>query len=183
MKQLVGWKPALAVGFALAVLAGTSSSEPVAFDKVPEAVANTFRSAFPNGTIAKLDVEEENGVMVYDFEFTAGDREKECDIAGDGTMIESTLVVAAKDIPAPALKTIKKVAGKATLGRLEWLETFYELEAGKLMKLEKSEIHYAAEMHRGGQMAEVFVDPAGKITEKPKWAPETPAKAPTSGSH
>ena len=165
----------------LALVAGTGRSEPLAPEKLPEPVANTFKTLFPNGTIAKLDVEEENGVMVYDFEFTAGTREKEADIAGDGTMIESTLVVAPGDIPAPAMKTIKKTANGAKLGRLEWLETFYELKDGKLVKLPKPEIHYAAEMSRKDQKAEVFVDPAGNVTEAPEWVSTKPAKTTSGG--
>ena len=169
MKRGVGLAPLLAVCIGLAFIAGTGGSTPVAPDKLPEPVAKTFKTMFPNGTIDKLDVEEEDGVMVYDFEFRAGEREKETDIAGDGTMIESTLVVVAADIPEPAMKGIKKAAKDAKLGRLEWLETFYELKDGKVIKLPKSEIHYAAELHRGDQTAEVFVNPAGKVTEAPKW--------------
>jgi len=158
----------LAVGIALA-FAGTVGSAPVPPVQMPEPVAHTFKTVFPNGTIDKLDAEEEEGVMVYDFEFHAGDREKEADIAFDGTMMESTLVIAAKDIPAPAMKTIKKVANGAKLGRMEWLETFYKTEKAKLVKLPKSEIHYACEMWRGNKMGEVFVTPAGKVTEAPEW--------------
>jgi hypothetical protein len=175
MKSRTGALAIACIGLAFA--AGMSRSNPVPQDKLPEPVANTFKTLFPNGTIDKLDAEEEDGVMVYDFEFRAGEREKEADIAADGTMMESTLVIVAKDIPAPAMKTIQKVAGKAKLGRMEWLETFYKTKDGKLVKLPKSEIHYACEMHRGDQMAEVFVTPEGKVTEKPEWPP-----APATGT-
>jgi len=183
MKRRLGVVSFLIALLALAFVAGTGGSTPVSPDKMPEAVANTFKTMFPNGTIDKLDVETEEGVEVYDFEFRAGDREKEADIAGDGTMMESTLVIVAKDIPPAAMKTIKKVAGKATLGRLEWLNTFYMPEAGKLVKLAKPEIHYAAELHKGGKTAEVFVTPAGKVTEQPDWnpKPEAPSTGGTTG--
>jgi hypothetical protein len=172
----------LVVGIGLAFVAGTVGSTPVPPDQMPEPVAHTFKTLFPNGTIQKLDSEMEEGVMVYDFEFKTGDREKEADIAGDGTMMESTLVVTAKDIPAPAMKTIKKVAGKAKLGRMEWLETFYKPEGGKLVKLAKSEIHYACEMTKGDLMAEVFVTPEGKVTEAPEWVKAPAASTNTGGS-
>lgn len=171
MKRDVGVKSLLLVGIGLAFAAGIGGAVPVAPDKLPEPVANTFKTMFPNGVIDKLDVEEENGVMVYDFEFHAGTQEKEADIAGDGTMIESTLVVVGSAIPAPAMKTVKKVARGAALGRMEWINTFYELENGKVVKLPSSKIQYAVEMRRGGKMAEVFVDAAGKVTEAPVWAP------------
>lgn len=179
MKRSIGVESVLIalLGLAFAVVAGGST--PVSPDKLPEPVANTFKTMFPNGAIDKLDVEEEDGVMVYDFEFRAGDREKESDIAGDGTMLESTLVIVAKDIPAPAMKAIKKAAGSAKLGRLEWLETFYKTEAGKIVQLPKSEIHYAAELHRDGKMTEVFVTPSGKVTEAPDWKAAKPTTTST----
>ena len=169
----------LIVCIGLVFIAARGGSGSVAPDKLPEPVANTFKTLFPNGTIEKVDSEEEDGVMVFDFEFKAGGREKETDIAGDGTMMESTLVVVPADIPAPAMKGIKKAAKDAKLGRLEWLETFYVAKDGKLVKLPKSEIHYAAELWRGEQMAEVFVNPAGKVTEAPKWP--KPAKDSSGG--
>jgi hypothetical protein len=169
MKSRIELAPALVACLALVFAAGSVGSTPVPPDQMPEPVANTFKTLFPNGTIQKLDSEMEEGVMVFDFEFKAGEREKEADIAGDGTMMESTLVITAQDIPAPAMKTIKKVAGKDKLGRMEWLETFYKPEGGKLVKLAKSEIHYACELRRGEQVAEVFVTPQGKVTESPDW--------------
>ena len=160
---------ALLACIGLVFVVARGSSAPFPQDKLPEPVANTFKTLFPNGEIQKLDAEEEDGVMVYDFEFKAGEREKEADIAANGTMMESTLVITAKDIPPAAMKSIQKSANGAKLGRLEWLETFYKTKAGKLVKLSKSEIHYAAEMWRGDQTAEVFVTPTGKVTEKPEW--------------
>jgi hypothetical protein len=183
MKRRIRLTSFLVVCIGLAFLAGRGASAPFAQDKLPEPVANTFKTLFPNGTVDKLDAEEEDGVMVYDFEFHAGDKQKEADIAHDGTMMESTLVITAKEIPPAAMKSIQKVAGKAKLGRLEWLETFYKTKDGKLVKLSKSEIHYAAEMWRGELMAEVFVTPTGKVTEQPDWkAAEAAAKsAPKTG--
>ncbi len=160
---------ALLVCMGLVFMVARGSSAPFPQDKLPTPVAHTFKTLFPNGEIQKLDAEEEDGVMVYDFEFKAGDREKEADIAADGTMMESTLVITPKDVPPAAMKSIQKVANGAKLGRTEWLETFYKTKDGKLVKLAKSEIHYATEMWRGDMMGEVFVTPTGKVTEKPEW--------------
>src|SRR5262249_19222065 len=102
-----GW---VAVVLGLVLVAGSVRSAPFPQDKLPEPVATTFKTMFPNGTIDKLDAEEEDGVMVYDFEFHAGDKEKEADIAADGTMMESTLVITQKDIPAVPMKAILAAA-------------------------------------------------------------------------
>jgi hypothetical protein len=162
----------------LILVAGTGRTAPFAPDKLPESVSKTFHAAFPNGVIQKLDAEEENGVMVFDFEFLAGDREKEADITGDGTMIESTLVITPKDIPALAMKTIRATAKGAKLGRCEWIETRYDLKEGKVVPMDKPMIKYAAEMSKAGKKAEVIVTAGGAMVEAPEWMPDTTAKAP-----
>ena len=85
---------------------------------LPDSVDHTYRATFPKGEISKLDVSEENGVTVYDIEFRDGEFEKETDIAADGTMLEFTLVIDAKAVPAAAIKTIRKTAAGAKLGRI-----------------------------------------------------------------
>jgi hypothetical protein len=162
----------------MVLILGTAHSAPFPPEKLPEPVATTFKTMFPNGTIDKLDAEEEDGVMIYDFEFHAGEREKETDIAGDGTMVESTLVIPRANIPAAAMKGIQSAAKGATLGRCEWMETFYELKAGKVIKMDKPMIKYAAEMTKNGKKAEVIVSADGKVVEKPEWVPITPTPAP-----
>jgi hypothetical protein len=166
MTRVMGRGGLLAAFLGLVLVAGTATSAPFPPDKLPEPVATTFKTLFPNGTIDKLDAEEEDGVMIYDFEFHAGDRQKEADIAGDGTMVESTLVITQKDIPASAMKGIQAVAKGAKLGRCEWMETYFELKEGKVIPMGKPMVKYAAEMTKGGKQGEV-----------PEWVPITPAKA------
>ena len=174
MTRVNGRGGLVAVFLGLLVIAGAAASAPFPPDKLPEPVATTFKAMFPNGTIDKLDAEEEDGVTIYDFEFHAGGREKEADIAADGTMIESTLVITSKDIPPAAMKGIQAVAKGAKLGRCEWIETSYELEGGKVIKMAKPMIKYAAEMRKAGKMAEAIVTTDGKMVEAPEWLPIPP---------
>ena len=145
--------------------AQTATSE----DKLPAPVAKTFRTAFPKAKIQKLDVEKEEGVDVYDFEFKDGELEKETDIAADGTMLEITIVVAAEAVPAAALKAIRNAAKTATIGRLEHIEATHETSDGKVVKLPKMQTTFAAELAKGNQIAEVVVTPAGTVVDPPKW--------------
>jgi hypothetical protein len=173
----VSGRGGLVAGFlGLLVIAGTAASAPFPPDKLPEPVAATFKAMFPNGTIDQLDAEEENGVMIYDFEFHAGGREKEADIAGDGTMVESTLVITQKDIPPVPMKAIMAAAKGAKLGRCEWMETHCDLKEGNVVKMDKPLVKYAAEMTKGGKKAEAIVSADGKMVEAPEWLPIEPAK-------
>jgi hypothetical protein len=138
--------------------------------KIPEAVKKTFWEKFPKGEIFKVDVEDENGLKVYDLEFKDGGIEKETDITTDGTMLEYTVVVEAKAVPEPALAVIRKAAEGATIKRIEWIEISHETKHGKTIKLPRPVIHYAVEMARGERSAEIVVEPSGKVLEEPRWS-------------
>jgi hypothetical protein len=55
------------------------------------------------------------------------------------------------------------------MGRTEKIELSYELKDGKVIKLPKPVLRYAVEMKKGGKIAEIVVDPKGKIVEEPDW--------------
>jgi hypothetical protein len=134
-----GMKKLLSIGIAAlmltvgAIVICPAQSQETALGKVPDPVMKIFKSTFPAGKIFKVDVE--NGVTVYDLEFKEGPVEKETDITADGTMLEYTVVVDAKDLPAAAIKTIRKTAEGATMKRIEHIEISYETKDGKAVKL------------------------------------------------
>jgi hypothetical protein len=138
--------------------------------KLPAAVKKTFRAKFPKGEIQKLEAEVENGVRVYDLEFKDADVEKETDITEGGTMLEYTVVVDAKDVPATVMKAIRKEAEGATIKRIEWIEISYETRDGKTVKLAKPVVHYAVEMTRGKRTAEAVLSPDGRLLEPANWS-------------
>jgi hypothetical protein len=139
-------------------------------DKLPTPVRKTFRTQFPNAVIEKLEVEVEGGVTVYDFEFKDGTIEKETDITAEGVMLEFTVVIDAKAVPAAAMQAIRKGAGGATLKRIEQIEISYETKDGKIIKLPRPVTQYAVELEKGDQSAEIVVTPEGKVIEEPKWS-------------
>jgi uncharacterized membrane protein YkoI len=154
-----------------------SGEETKAEAKLPESVRKTFDAKFPKVKIEKVDIEKENGVEVYDFEFKDGKSEKECDIAADGTMLEYTIVIDTKDVPEEAMKPIKKAAAGASMGRTEKIKVSYELKDGKIIKLSKPVMQYAVEMKKGDKHAEIIVDAKGKVVEEPKWEGSKAKKA------
>jgi uncharacterized membrane protein YkoI len=154
----------------LALVASTARAQKKETEvKLPEAVMKTFKAKFPKAEIQKTEVEEENGVTVYDIEFKDGDTEKETDITADGIMLEFTIVIEAKAVPAAAMKAIEKAAEGAKMKRIERIEISYETKDGKVIKLEKPVTHYAVEMTKGKQSAEIVVTPEGAVVEKPTW--------------
>jgi len=154
----------------LALLPATVRAQKAPKTKLPEVVRKTFEAKFPGAQIQKVDVEEEDGVMVYDVEFKDAQGEKETDITADGTMLEITYVIQPKDLPEAAAKPILEAAEGATKGRTERIEISYQTKDGKVVKLAKPVTHYAMEMTKGGQGAEIVVNSDGKVLEKPKWS-------------
>jgi len=129
--------------------------------ELPATVAKAFKEAFPKAEIEKLDVDEENGVTVYDVEFKNGAREQETDIAADGTILEVTLVVEPRAVPVAAMKAIAKAANGGEIGRIEKIDISYETRNGRAVKLPKPITHYAAEIAIGGKNLEIVVTPEG----------------------
>ena len=125
--------------------------------ELPVAAAKAFKDAFPRGEIQKLDVDEENGVTVYDIEFENGTAEQETDIAADGTILEVTLVVDAKAVPVAAMKAIDKAAAGAGITRIESIDIRCQTKDGKAIKLVKPVTHFAAEFTKGDKKTEVVV--------------------------
>jgi hypothetical protein len=137
--------------------------------KLPAPVKKTFRARFPKAEIEKLEVEEEDGVTVYDLEFRDETVEKETDITADGTMLEFTVVIDAKDVPEAAMKPIRQAAEGATMKRIERIEISYQTKDGKAIKLPKPVTQYAVEMTKGTRSAEIVVAPDGKVIEPARW--------------
>lgn len=138
--------------------------------KLPAPVKKTFRTEFPKAVIEKLDVEEEDGVTVYDLEFRDGATEKETDITAEGIMLEYTVVIKAKDVPAAAMKPIRKAAAGAAMKRIERIEISYETKNGKAIKLPRPVTHYAVELSKGDKNAEIVVSSDGDVIEPAKWS-------------
>jgi len=160
----------LLAGAGVLLLFGAPHAESLPRDaKLPDPVAATFKAKFPKAEIEKIDVTEENGVMVYDIEFRDGRMERETDIAEDGTLMEFTDVIPLKAIPAAPLKAIRAAAQGARLGRLERIEVSFETRDGKVVKLPEAVTRFAAEMSRKGQHAEVIVAYDGAVIEHPEW--------------
>jgi hypothetical protein len=139
----------------------TKIHTPALDTELPDAVARTFRTAFPKAQILKLDTEEEDGVIVYDLEFMDVATEKETDITADGTMLEFTIVIGAENLPDAVMKAVRKAAEGGTMGRIERIEISYETKGGKVVKLPKTMTNYAVEITRDGKTTEIVVNADG----------------------
>jgi len=147
-----------------AVAQGKSASK----DKksLPTAVSKAIHDNRPGAEIDKLDIEKENGLVVYDIEFKAG--QGEMDVAEDGTVLDIATVIEMKDVPEAAAAAIRTAGKGKPIKQLERSEVRAEIvkEGGKarISKLATPRYVYEAEFSSG----EVEVTPEGRIMKAGK---------------
>jgi hypothetical protein len=135
--------------------------------RLPAAVARVVDASQPGAEIDKLEVEKEEGITVYDFEFKAG--RGEMDVAEDGTVLDVSTLVQMKDVPEAAAAVIQRAARGTTIKQLTKSEVRARIEKqggkGRITILAAPEYVYEAELARGG---EVEVAAEGRIIKAPK---------------
>lgn len=68
--------------------------------RVPAAVREAFRRAWPNATVMKYSTEQENGRLIYEVESREGAVHRDLNIAADGTILETETQLAPAQLPA-----------------------------------------------------------------------------------
>jgi hypothetical protein len=135
--------------------------------RLPAAVAHVVDANQPGAEIGKLEVEKEEGITVYDFEFKDG--RGEMDVAEDGTVLDVSTLIQMKDVPEAAAAVIQRAARGTTIKQLTKSEVRARIEKqggkGTITKLAAPEFVYEAELARGGEV-EVAAD--GRIIKAPK---------------
>jgi hypothetical protein len=160
---------------------------------VPEAALAAIRKAAGAARITEIDRDETraeprgekfaplgNTRIAYWAEFEAGELTGEVTAAPDGTVVEVSTEIEARDVPEAALAAIRKAAAGATITQLGRDETWAELDGGRLVKLRKAEVYYWAEFQKDDLAGEVSVAPDGAVAEVLMWntGTETAAEGP-----
>jgi len=142
---------------------------------LPPAVAEIVLKHRPRATIARMTVEELDGVKLYDIEFD--EDEGEMEVAEDGTIIDISTGVELEELPAAAAEAIRRAAAGAEIVWLERSEVRAEIqvEGGKtrIVPLASFKYVYEAELVKGKRTGEVEVGADGEIIEGVKWDGES----------
>lgn len=86
----------------------------LSLDQIPKQVMDGLISKFPNAKIEKWTKEDEDGFVVYDFEFKQDGRKFEADIKEDGTIYNWEKAIAFSDLPDAVKRTIETKYPKST---------------------------------------------------------------------
>jgi hypothetical protein len=98
--------------FALLISGTTLAAQEhtVPASRVPAAVREAFRRAWPHATVLKYSAEVEHGKTIYEVESRDGTTRRDLDIGADGTILETETRVAAAALPA-AVRTAAEANG------------------------------------------------------------------------
>jgi hypothetical protein len=142
--------------------------------ELPEAAAKAIKAAFPDATIDEVEIDNEDGMKLFEVELKQGKAEIEVSVAPDGTIVEIETEVALKDVPAAAAAVISKAAEGAQIKEIAKEETRAEVKKDAngvttLVKLEKPKIAFEAELVKGDHKGEIEVAADGTVVEPLKW--------------
>jgi hypothetical protein len=165
MADQIKWS--LTVGFAVLLAAAVPAAQSAQHEtQLPAAVKQAVQQNKPGAEIDKLEVETESGITLYDIEFKAA--QGEIEVAEDGTVMDVTIIVDEKEVPAPAVAAIKTAAAGQAVKQFEKSEVRAEIVKdggkGRISKLSTPKYVYEAELTKG----EVEVTPDGKVIKAGK---------------
>jgi len=144
--------------------------------RVAQISKDETRAEPKDGKFARLD----SPMVAYWAEFKKGELTGEVIVASDGTVLEISTAVEARDVPEAALAAIRKAADGACVTEFGKDETHAELEGGKVTRPAKAEIYYWAEFQKDEMAGEVSVAPDGTVVEVLTWKTVTETKDETS---
>jgi len=132
---------------------------------LPDAVKATINASYAGAKVEDAEMEHE-GIKVYEVELEQNGQELELTIAPDGTIIEVETEVAMESLPEAVAKAITASAGGAKIKEVKKEVTYAVV---KLVKLDKTETSYEAELIKDDKKGEVKVAADGTILEEAKW--------------
>jgi len=153
----------------MGLVLGMLSSAHARARRLPPKAAKAVKKAFPNAKIVDTELENENGVKLYEVTVVDDDRRFEVTVSPQGTLVEIENDVPVKDLPGPVVKTVAKHAKGGRITEAEKVEARAVVKAGKLVKLDKPRTFYEIEVRKGGKELEINVLPDGTLLGRPRW--------------
>jgi hypothetical protein len=127
--------------------------------KLPTAVSDAFKKAYPKAKIIGTSTEKENDKEMYEVESIDGKLNRDLLYLPDGTVFEIEEAVLAKDLPKEVKNALKDLFPKGKVQKSEKLMRGATIEYELVIKSEKN-IH------------SVSIDPTGKVLKNEKKNPK-----------
>jgi hypothetical protein len=137
--------------------------------QLPAAAADALLAAFPGAVIGEVDLDDEDGLELFEVELKQGDAEIDVKLAPDGTIVEIEQVVAIEAVPAAAATVIQDAAAGGTIKEIKMEEVRAQVQTvdgvPTPVLLDPPQVVYEAEIETGGQSGETKVAADGTVLE------------------
>lgn len=133
--------------------------------ELPAAVKAALAKLYPQAEIEEAELEEE-GLKVYEVELEQGEQEYEVMVTPDGMIVEVETEIAMDALPKAVADAIAKAAQGAEIDDVTKEVTYAVV---KLVKLDKPQTTYEAELEKDGAECEIELASDGKVLEQSKW--------------
>ena len=117
--------------------------------EAPEAVRTAVGKLTPADKVTKVTRESDEGVTVFEVEFTKDGAKCSADLSSQGDILELEKAVPEASVPAAAMGALKKKYPNATFKELTSVQKFY----------------YEAAVATDGKTRHVYVDASGEVKE------------------
>ncbi len=149
---------AVSVTLGMCVLAtgARADEEKIELDKLPKAVTEAIKKAYPDGEMKSAEKEKEDGKEVYEVVVKNKDQTLEITLTPEGKILSVEKEIAAKDLPKAVTDAVDAKYPKATIKKAE--------EETKDEKVTYEVLIETADK----KIVEVVLDPKGKILKEEK---------------
>ena len=130
--------------------------------ELPDAVKAKVEKLYPKAEIEKVEMEDEDGITVYEIEVEEEDVETELTISSDGTLIEVEEEIEADALP----EAIKQAVAGDEIEEAKKETNYWVVTSGILTKLDTPEVAYEVEVERDGVEMEIEFSPDGTVLEE-----------------
>ena len=130
---------------------------------VPAAVRASVNKRFPGAQVTSVERENENGMVIYDYELKQNGRKYETDVKEDGTILEVEKQLQGSEVPSSVQSAVSSKYPRATITEV--------MEVDKVNNGQENKDHYEATITpAGGKEMEVNVSLDGKLQEESQQA-------------
>jgi hypothetical protein len=109
----------LVLVLAVSAAAQTAAASNATGAQLPPAIGAAFKAAYPNATIKHVSKEKEGGKDIYEVESTDRGLARDLVYRPDGTVMSMEEALAAEEVPAPVMASLKKRYPTATITKRE----------------------------------------------------------------
>jgi hypothetical protein len=137
---------------------GKSEAKTMKDADVPAAVRDSVHKRFSGAQVTSVERENENGMVIYDYELKQNGKKYEADVKEDGTILEVEKQLQGSEIPSSIQTAVSSKYPRATITEV--------MEVDKVSNGQENKDHYEATITpAGGKEMDVNVSLDGKLQE------------------